>query len=274
MINTLRRATVAACLVALSADSLGTIPAANASTVTLPSTVTKILANTDSYITSIRTFFLCNSATCKQQRAILLRDAQAAMAKLGAQTVSLPSPGTPSKYAASLKLFVSDVALLTNSFRTYFTTTSTVTLSGDVGNIFYLTSDIGSDVNELRALSQNAHVTFKLWVEGEAATLVAMQTDSSSLQSSTTTAQIGIMANQLLEQECRAMISHAGGPSATFDAQLVHFANDQAKVSHSEILFLQAKVAPMSEEQVAGLNVKVAAEFAVLVKSETVLIKN
>ena len=273
MIINFRRAAMVTCLVALSAGSLGTIPVADASTATVPSAVAKILASTDSYITSIRTYFLCNSVTCKQQRTTLLHDAQVAMAKLTAQTVALPSTDIASKYDASLKLFFSDVTLLLNSFDAYFTTTSTVTMSGDVGNIFYLTSDIGSDVNVLRALSQNAHVTFKLWVEGEAATLVAMQTDASALQSSSATTQVGIMANQLLEQECHVMISHASGPNATFDSQLVHFANDQAKVSDNEILFLRGKVAQISEAQVAALNVKVAAEFAALVKSETALIK-
>ena len=273
MISTFHWAVMVICLLALCAGSIGVIPVAGASTAKVPRTITTIFANTDSYVTSIRTYFLCNSATCKGQRATLLHDAEVAMDKLTAEMLALPSSGTPTNYDDSLKLFVTDVALLTNSFRADFTTTSTVSLSSDVGDIFCLTSDIGSDLSVLRALSQDAHVTFNLLVEGEAATLVAMQTVASALQSSSATTQVGIMANQLLEQECRVMISHASGPNLSLDAELVHFGDDQSKVSESEILFWQGKAASMSETQVAALNVKVAAEFSALVKSETTLIK-
>jgi hypothetical protein len=45
------------------------------------------------------------------------------------------------------------------------------------------------------------------------------------------------------------------------------------RISQSEILYLQGKKAPMTEQQVANLNVIVTAEFAKLIKTESALIK-
>lgn len=69
------------------------------------------------------------------------------------------------------------------------------------------------------------------------------------------------------------MIAHADGPNASFNAQLATFARNQLRISTSEILFLQGKKAPMTEAQVATLNVTVSAQFAALIKSETALVK-
>jgi hypothetical protein len=128
-------------------------------------------------------------------------------------------------------------------------------------------------VNVLSAVEKGKTVAFNLWVEGEAATLVAMQTDASALQASTATTSIGIYANQLLEAESHEMLAHAHGPNASFNALLQSFAHNQLRISQSEILFLQGKKAPMTETQVANLNVSVASEFAKLIKTETALVK-
>lgn len=235
--------------------------------------VPSILANTDNYLTSVRTYFLCSTAKCKAERSTLLKSARTAMSRLLVQESAAAKAHVASKYRSTLGLFVTDMRDLRASFHEYFITTSTVTLSGLVGNIFYLTSDVGSDVNVLRASSRNAPVSFQLWVEGEAATLVAMQTDASALQSSTATKSIGIYANQLLESEAASMAAHANGPDASFNAMLKKFSHNQRRISQSEILFLQGKKAPMTETQVANLNVTVAAEFASLIKTETALVK-
>ncbi len=252
---------------------VGVTAADGATSTARQSIVVSVLTGTDNYLTHIRTYFLCNTAKCKSERSTLLTEAQDAMRKLSAQAATASKASVQHRYRGTLKLFVSDVHLLAASYRVYFTTTSTVTLSGDIGNIFYLTSDIGTDVNVLRATEKNATVSFNLWVEGEAATLVAMQTDASALQSSTATTSIGIYANQLLEQECGTMIQHANGPIRSFNTQLTTFAHNQMRISQSEILFLQGKKAPMTEAQVASLNVSVSAQFAALIKSETSLVK-
>ncbi len=272
MSQSARRIATLGALATLLVGSLAVSPVAHASTV--PSNiVTSIVSTTDQDLTSLRTYFLCTSAKCKAERSTLLGTARVAMTKISAQSAVASVAHVPPKYRGALALFVRDERLLADSFHVYFTTTSTVTLSGDVGNVFYLTSDIGTDVNVLRAAQRNATVTFKDWVEGEAATLVAMQTDASALQSSTATTAIGIYANQLLEGECRSMIAHADGPNASFNAQLATFARNQLRISTSEILFLQGKKAPMTEAQVATLNVTVSAQFAALIKSETALVK-
>ncbi len=268
-----RRYAALGAVVAMSLNPLFTVTNASGATVATPHIVANVLGNTNNYLTSLRTFFLCNSAKCKAQRSTLLTSARSAMTKLSAQAAAASRAQVPAKYRDSLRLFVSDTRLLATSYHEYFTTPSTVTLSGDVGNIFYLTSDIGSDVNVLRAAERNGALSFNLWVEGEAATLVAMQTDASALQSSTATTSIGIYANELLEKACDAMLAHAHGPNRTFNAQLATFARDQKRISQSEILFLRGKKAPMTEAQVASLNVKVSAEFAALIKSETALVK-
>ena len=271
MSHSLRRFTALSGLVAASVVPLISAPSADAANA--PPIVSSILANTDNYLTTVRTYFLCSTATCKKDRSTLLKSAQTAMGKLTAQQVSASSSSVASKYRASISLFVTDMKNLEASYHEYFITTSTVTLSGLVGNIFYLTSDVVSDVNVLRAASTNTTVTFNLWAEGEAATLVAMQTDASALQSSTATTSIGIYANQLLEAEATEMILHATGPNPSFNTQLTTFAHNQLRISQSEILYLQGKKAPMTETQVANLNVSVAAEFASLIKTETALVK-
>ncbi len=274
MSKSLRRFAALGALAVATMSPLVSSPAASAATSTPPqSVVVSVLNNTANYLTSVRTYFLCNSAKCKSERSTLLKGAQSAMTKLSAQAAAATQASVQLKYRGALKLFVSDMHLLAASYRVYFTTTSTVTLSGDIGNIFYLTSDIGTDVNVLRAAERGATVSFNLWVEGEAATLVAMQTDASALQSSTATTSIGIYANQLLEQECGSMIQHANGPNASFNTQLTTFAHNQMRISQSEILFLQGKKAPMTEAQVATLNVSVSAQFAALIKSETALVR-
>lgn len=274
MFNSLRRFAVLGGFVLATISPLITSPDAGATTTAAPQSImVSILGNTDGYLTSIRTFFLCNTAKCKSQRATLLKGAQASMTKLSAQSATAAKASVQQKYRSTLHLFVGDVRLLATSYHVYFTTTSTVTLSGDVGNIFYLTSDIGSDVNVLRAAERKTVASFNLWAEGEAATLVAMQTDASALQSSTATTLIGIYANQLLEQECSSMIAHANGPNKSFNSQLTTFAHNQMRISQSEILFLQGKKAPMTEARVASLNVTVSAQFAALIKSETALVK-
>ena len=270
MSHPLRRVVTVVGVVIASLSPLSVAPSAGATTTSI---VPSILANTDGYLTSVRTYFLCSTAKCKAERSTLLRNARSAMTKLSAQAVVATKSRVSPKYRGTVALFVSDMRTLEASFHEYFITTSTVTLSGLVGNIFYLTSDVGSDVNVLRAVSKNAAVTFKLWVEGEAATLVAMQTDASALQSSTATKSIGIYANQLLEVESASMAAHANGPNTSFNTMLKNFAHNQHRISQSEILFLQGKKAPMTETQVANLNQSVAAEFASLIKTETALVK-
>ncbi len=272
MFKSLRHIATLGGLAVVVVSPLVVAPSAGAST-TSSGIVASILGTSDQYLTSLRTYFLCTSAKCKSERSTLERNARTAMAKISAQSARAVTAHVAPKYHGALTLFVSDVRQLAKSFHVYFTTTSTVTLSGEVGNIFFQTSDIGTDVNVLRAAARNTRVSFKDWVEGEAATLVAMQTDASALQSSTATAAIGIYANQLLSQECTSMIAHANGPNATFNRQLAAFARNQARISQSEILFLEGKKAPMTEAQVASLNVKVAAQFAALIKSESALVK-
>jgi len=271
MSHSLRRVATVVGVVIASLSPLAVVPSAGATSST--SIVPGILAHTDNYLTSVRTYFLCSTAKCKAERSTLLKSAHSAMTKLSAQEAVAAKAHVSSRYRASVGLFVVDMRNLAASFHEYFITTSTVTLSGLVGNIFYLTSDVGSDVNVMRAASKNTPVSFKLWVEGEAATLVAMQTDASALQSSTATKSIGIYANQLLEAESASMAAHANGPNASFNTMLKKFAHNQRRISQSEILFLQGKKAPMTETQVANLNVSVAAEFASLIKTETALVK-
>lgn len=271
MMHPLRRFAALGGLAVASVSPWVTTPDAGASTP--PAIVASILSNTDNYLTSVRTYFLCTTATCKKNHVALRKSSQTAMTRLTAQRISASAARVPSKYQPVIGLFVTDVKNLEASYREYFITTSTVTLSGLVGNIFYLTSDIGSDVNVVRAASTDSPVSFKLWVEGEAASLVAMQTDASALQSSTATTAIGIYANQLLEAESIEMALHATGPNATFNTMLKTFAHNQSRISQSEILFLQGKKAPMTETQVANLNVSLASEFAALIKNETALIK-
>ena len=271
MISSLRRLAALGALTAALLSPLGAAPVAGAAAAGI---VPSILIHTGNYLTNVRTYFLCNTAKCKKERALLVANALSSMTSLNAQAAAASSAHLQSKFQAPIKLFVSDVGLLAASYREYFTTTSTVTLSGLVGNIFYLTSDVGSDVNILRAAEKNTPVSFNPWVEGEAATLVAMQTDANALQSASATVAIGIYANQLLEAESRAMLAHASGPNASFNAMLQSFAHNQLRISESEVLFLQGKKAPMTETQVANLNVTVAAEFAQLIKTETSLVKN
>ena len=271
MSHPLRRLAALSGLVIASIFPLVTAPSASATTP--QALVPSVLTNTDGYLTSVRTYFLCSTAACKKDRTALLKTAESAMTKLAAQQVSAGTAIVASKYRPVISVFVTDLKNLESSFREYFITTSTVTLSGLVGNIFYLTSDVGSDGNVLRAESKNSTVTFDLWAEGEAATLVAMQTDSSALQSSTATTSIAIYANQLLEAESTEMILHATGPNSSFNTLLTTFAHNQLLISRSDILELQHKKAPLTTTQVANLNKSVTAEFAELIKTETALVK-
>ena len=271
MSHLLRRFVALGCLVLASVGPFVSAPGAGA---TPPrAIVPSILLSTDSYLTSIRTFFLCGSVKCKKERTRLLIRAESAMQRLHAQAEVGARARVQHKYRADVSLFVLDVRLLFTSYREYFTTTSTATLSGLVGNIFYLTSDVGADVNVISAVERHRHVAFRLWVEGEAATLVAMQTDAGALQSSTATKSIGILANQLLEGECTQMLRHADGPDSSFNSLLRQFARNQSRVSQSEILFLEGKKAPLTETEVANLNVRMQGEFSRLVKTETALVK-
>ncbi len=274
MSQSVRRFAVLGCLVLASLGPVvGPSDVASAASTTATSPVSLILNKTDGYLAKVRAYFLCNTATCKKDRSTLLASARSSMTSLWGLSNEAASAKVQSKYHAVLSQYVSDMRALKTSYSEFFVTASRVTLSGLVGNIFYQTSDVASDVNVLRALEQKKTVAFDLWVEGEAATLVAMQTDASALQSSSATTAIGIYANQLLEAESHSLISHAHGPVASFNAQLVTFANNQLRISVSEVLYLQGKKAPMSETQVANLNVSVSKEFAALITAETKLVK-
>lgn len=267
----LRRVTVVTCLVLASLGLV--LPASAADATPSPGAVASILNSTDGYLGNIRQFFLCGSATCKKERATLTKVAARAMNSLLDQARGATSSHLQRKYVDTMRQFALDVHLLDQSYREYFVTPSSVTLSGLTGNVFYLTSDLASDVNVLRAKEQGHPVSFNLWVEGEAATLVAMQTDASALQSSTATVSIAVYANQLLENCASEMLAQANGPDPSFNNLLKNFARNQRRISQSEVLFLKKKKAPMTEAQVATLNVTVAAEFAKLIKTESALVK-
>jgi hypothetical protein len=256
--------------------SISPVIAAGNAGATAPATkspVQSILSESSTYLTRIRTYFLCSTAKCKKDRTSLLKTAKTSMGLLSQQASVATRAKVQSRYRPALALFESDVDLLQNSYDVFFHTTSSATLSGEVGNVFYLTSDIESDVNVLHAAEKKSTVSFNLWVVGEAATLVAMQTDASALQSSSATTSIGIYANQLLEAESHALLAHAHGPNTSFNALIDTFAHNQLRISQSEILYLQGKKAPLSETQVANLNVSVSSEFAALIKAETKLVK-
>ena len=271
MSSSLRRFATLGCLVAAFASPM--VVTSSAGAATPAGIVPSVLNTTYNYLTHVRTYFICGPAKCKKERATLLKSAQTSMIGLSSLAARASKSNVQKKYRESLNLYVTDVNLLATSYQEYFVTKSSVTLSGVVGNIFYLTSDIASDVNVMGSVDKNTPVNFNLWVEGEAATLVAMQTDASALQSSTATASVGIYANQLLEGEAHEMLAHADGPDASFNTMLKAFAHNQLRISQSEILFLQNKKAPMTETQVANLNVTVTAEFAKLIKTESALVK-
>ncbi len=266
----LRRFAILACLVTASVVPLLSASSANATTIAV---VPSILKSSDNYLGNIREFFLCGTAKCKKDRASILKAAEASMTSLLSQASRASHASLQKKYRSIIALFVADVRLLDASYKEYFITTSTVTLSGLTGNVFYLTSDVAADINVLRAREKATTVNFSLWVEGEAATLVAMQTDASALHSSTATGAIGSSANQLLEAGAHEMLAQATGPNAPFNTLLKEFAHNQLRISQSEVLFLQNKKAPMTETQVANLNVTVAAEFSKLIKDESALVK-
>ncbi|HEY5304923.1 MAG TPA: hypothetical protein VIJ86_12850 [Acidimicrobiales bacterium] len=271
MSQSLRRFAILACLVTASIIPL--LSASSADAATPAAVVPSILKSSDTYLGNIREFFLCSTAKCKKDRASILKAAESSMSSLLSQSSRASHARLQNKYRPVIALFVRDVRLLDASYKEYFITTSTVTLSGLTGNIFYLTSDVGADINVLRAREKGATVNFSLWVEGEAATLVAMQTDASALQSSKATVSIGIYANQLLEAGAHEMLAQATGPNAAFNTLLKEFAHNQLRISQSEVLFLHNKKAPMTETQVANLNVTVAAEFSKLIKDESALVK-
>ena len=274
MSQSVRRLAVLGCLaLATLSPVLASTEAGAAKAPATASPVATILNKTDGYLTKVRAYFLCSTTKCKKDRTTLLASARSSMTSLWTLSNMAATARVQAKYHSGLNQYVRDMISLKSSYAEFFVTSSQVTLSGLVGNIFYQSSDVASDVNVLRAAEQKKTVAFDLWVVGEAATLVAMQTDASALQSSSATTSIGIYANQLLEAESHSLISHAHGPVASFNTQLVTFANNQLRISQSEVLYLQGKKAPMSETQVANLNVSVSKEFAALITTETKLVK-
>ena len=268
----LRRVTVALAL-AVGLATVAVPSAVGATTTHHPTAISYVEHSADGDLARVRQYFLCSSATCKHDHAALKTAAASSMGRLRTQGAALRPARAAHVLRPALTLFVADVRLLETSYRAYFTATSSVKVSGLVGNVFYLTEDLASDVNVVKAAATKKKVSFSLWVVGEAATLLAMQTDAKALQSSSATTAVGIYANQLLEAESHQLLAHAGGPNASFDHLLRTFASHQLTMSHSEILYLEGKKAPLSEHQIASLNSKVAQEFATLIKDETSLVK-
>ena len=172
----LRRVTVALAL-AVGLATVAVPSAVGATTTHHPTAISYVEHSADGDLARVRQYFLCSSATCKHDHAALKTAAASSMGRLRTQGAALRPARAAHVLRPALTLFVADVRLLETSYRAYFTATSSVKVSGLVGNVFYLTEDLASDVNVVKAAATKKKVSFSLWVVGEAATLLDMQTD-------------------------------------------------------------------------------------------------
>lgn len=252
---------------------LAVLPAASSSAASSkPLLPTKtIVTNSDKYINDIRTYFFCQTKTCK--KVVKLNKALAKVAIVGIQSEIklMKSDSVPATQRAIVAKYELDATALIKAFDTHPLQKGAVDASNNVGIIYYQTSNLGSDDYLLGCAQANSKVSFKVWSVGVVGVAYAMQVDTQA-ESSSAPASTVKSVNESLLVEANSMKSDANGPNKEFNSLIVQFANTQILDSRDSLLLLSGnktvKVATLK-----ALSKKLTSEFRVIAALQNKLAK-
>ena len=259
-------AALGAGLLTLPAGSAG---AAQGATV-LPAK--KVVTKSDADINAIRTFFFCQTATCKKSLKSNSVLATAALKDIQGEVKQMKSDKVPSAEKAIVAKYQVDAAALIQAFEDYPIQTDAADQSNNIGIIYYQTSNLGSDDYVLGCIRTKSPVSFRVWSVGVVGVAYAMQIDTQA-ETATAPASTIAAANESLEAEAQSMESDANGPSAAFNKLIVTFAKTQIEDSRDSLQFLAGKTKLVKPATLKALAASLSSQFKAIAALQNKLAK-
>jgi hypothetical protein len=253
--------------------ALAAAPQVGASAATSSSPTQGIIANGYSSINAIRSFFFCETTSCKKTKSSASSTAAVAMNYLEGEASALKPSSAPVAQRPVLKKFIADVKSLAKVYSVYSSETTSDEIAQNTGLIYYDSANVGSDIYVLTSLVKTTALLFGDWDVGAVAVLYTMQVDTQVLGAKTSSAANDIAANNDLEQDAKALKADANGPNAHFNALLRSFAASQRSVSVLENDVLEHKKSPVSTSTLKSDISKLAAQFTTIVNLQKTLAK-
>jgi hypothetical protein len=267
------RIALALCATALGATAL-TLPAvpsgaAQGATV-LP--VKAVVTKSDADIDAIRTFFFCQTSTCKKSLKGNSAAAAAALKDIEGEIKLMKSDKVPSPEKAIVAKYVVDASALVKAFKEYPVQSSADDQSNNIGIIYYQSSNVGSDTYVLGCIHSKTAVGFKVWSVGVVGVAYAMQVDTQA-ETATAPATTIISANESLLAEAQSMESDANGPNANFNKLVVQFAKTQIKDSRDSLLYMSSKGKAVKGSTLKALAASLSTQFKTIAALQNKLAK-
>jgi hypothetical protein len=260
-LHLIRRALTALALASLGA-ALVIVPVAVASAATSKSALPMktIVTKSDNDISAIRTYFFCQTSTCKKASSFNKAAAQAGLKDIQVEIAKMKTDAVPSSEAAIVAKYVTDATALITAFNNYPKQTSGGGVSNNIGIIYYQTSNLGSDDYVIGCIATKTPVSFKTWSVGVVGVAYAMQVDTKAETATATRATIASI-NESLLAEAASMKSDANGPNASFNKLIVQFAATQTLDSRDSLLVVENKSGSLTAGDLKALATKLTSEF-------------
>jgi len=264
-------AVVGAGLLGLTSLTLGAAPSGAAQGKTkLPTN--SIVTRSDVDINAIRTYFFCQTATCKKGLKANSAAATAGLDDIRAEIAAMEADAVPSSEKKVVAKYVTDASALINAFQEYPKQSDANDQANNIGIIYYQSSNLGSDSYLLGCISTKAPVSFKIWSVGVVGVAYAMQVDTEA-ESSTAPASTIVAANDSLLVEAASLESDANGPNTKFNKLVVQFAKNQIVDSHDSLLILHGKSKSVKAATLKALSSTLTTEFEAIANLQNKLAK-
>lgn len=235
---------------------------------TLP--VTSIVMKSNDDVNAIRTYFFCQTATCKKSVVANLAAATAGLHGIVVTIGAMKSDKIPKSEKAIVAKYESDATALVSAYEDYPTQDSANGEANNIGIIYYQTSNLNSDDYVMSCVATKTPVNFKTWSVGVVGVAYAMQVDTQA-ESTATTKSVIKSANESLLAEATSLKADANGPSAKFNKLIVQFASTQALDSKDSLAVLAGKDKHITPATLKALAATLTSEFKVIAQLQNKL---
>ena len=257
----------------LATSSLVLVRSAGLASASSPSPTSTITKDAYGHVNTIRNFFFCVSAKCKKARATNEIASGKAMKALVLEAQSVSATTVPAKQKTLVKKFVTDVSALSKAYVAYPKQSSAQAIARNTASIYYQSANVGSDAYLFSVALDGGTARFAQWSVGAVAVLYAMQLDTQTLNSKSTSIADDIFASENLQSEATTLEGDTNGPSAKFNTLLTTFAKTQFTVSSNDLAILEHKKLSLSTAALTALSTSLGQRFSEIVTLEKSLVK-
>jgi hypothetical protein len=210
---------------------------------------TALVAQGYNDVNAIRSYYFCDSAACKKDKAAAEKKSAAAIDQLDVSATTLTPASSPKDQKTVVAKFDADVLELQKVSSVYTAQTSETQIAQNTGILYYETANIYSDLYLLSSDITHTTPHFSTWSFGPEAVLYTMQVDTQALNAKSATVALDVATNVDLLQDAKALTADADGPNKGFNELIVKFAKTQTTVSAAENAVFEKKKPAITDKE-------------------------